>query len=527
MVTLVDVVYQLVNNGRPAISRFGLGFLWNTRWAPNFSIEGAGALIYGTAVSSLIALVLATPLGIAIGLYLSMMAPARVRAVVGPLVEMLAAVPSIIYGFWGLVVLVPFINGLEPGLHSALGFIPLFGPASTTGISVMSAGIVLTVMILPIISALSRDLFLTVPAELKDGAEALGATRWELIRGIVLPSTASGVGAAVVLGLGRALGEAIAVSFVIGDVSTIHASLFEPGSAIAERIAISVPVSRESPADGRDVLCRTRPGRDLAAHEPRGPHDRRPVRRGDAGQGDMSAATPITLGETGLFDPAAPLTPSGNLRRRAVVDRFVQVVATAAALAAVAVLVIVVYGVAARGASALSLGFVVHNSQGLAGGGIANALLGTLEIVAAAAVIAVPLGILTGLYLTEFAGARSRTARMLKLALDMMQGLPTIVVGLFVYGLIVIPTAPGVGLRRRRRTVDRDAPADGAGQPGGAVAGPGQPARGRGRARREPLAHRAHGDPPGRNRRARHRRDPGHRARRRRDRAALDLRLDL
>jgi phosphate transport system permease protein len=241
VVTLVDVVYQLVNNGRPAISRFGLGFLWNTRWAPNFSIEGAGALIYGTAVGSLIALVLATPLGIAIGLYLSMMAPARVRAVVGPLVEMLAAVPSIIYGFWGLVVLVPFINGLEPGLHRALGFIPLFGPASTTGISVMSAGIVLTVMILPIISALSRDLFLTVPAELKDGAEALGATRWELIRGIVLPSTASGVGAAVVLGLGRALGEAIAVSFVIGDVSTIHASLFEPGSAIAERIASQFP----------------------------------------------------------------------------------------------------------------------------------------------------------------------------------------------------------------------------------------------------------------------------------------------
>jgi phosphate transport system permease protein len=240
-VTLVDVVYQLAANGRPAIDRFGTGFLSNTRWAPNFSIEGAGALIYGTMVSSVIALVLATPLGIAIGLYLSMMAPARVRAVVGPLVEMLAAVPSIIYGFWGLVVLVPFVNSLEPALHSALGFIPLFGPPSTTGISLFSAGIVLTVMILPIISALSRDLFLTVPRELKDGAEALGATRWELIRGIVLPSTASGVGAAVVLGLGRALGEAIAVSFVIGDVSAIHRSLFDPASSIAERIASQFP----------------------------------------------------------------------------------------------------------------------------------------------------------------------------------------------------------------------------------------------------------------------------------------------
>ena len=153
----------------------------------------------------------------------------------------------------------------------------------------------------------------------------------------------------------------------------------------------------------------------------------------------MSAATPITLGESGLFDPTAPLTPSGNLRRRRVVDRIVQVVATTAAVVAVAVLVIITYDVAAHGLSALSLGFVIHNPQGLTGGGIANALLGTLMIVAAAAVIAVPLGILTGLYLTEFAGARSRTGRTLKLALDMMQGLPTIVVGLFVYGLIVIP----------------------------------------------------------------------------------------
>jgi phosphate transport system permease protein len=153
----------------------------------------------------------------------------------------------------------------------------------------------------------------------------------------------------------------------------------------------------------------------------------------------MSATTGIALGESGLFDPTAPLTPSGNLRRRVGVDRLVRGVATAAAVAAVAVLVIVVYGVAEHGASSLSLGFVVHNPQGLAGGGIANALLGTLEIVAAGALIAVPLGILTGLYLTEFAGGRSRTGQILKLSLDMMQGLPTIVVGLFIYGLIVIP----------------------------------------------------------------------------------------
>jgi phosphate transport system permease protein len=139
------------------------------------------------------------------------------------------------------------------------------------------------------------------------------------------------------------------------------------------------------------------------------------------------------------FDPMAPLTPSGNLRRRAAVSRTVQILATAAAVFAIVVLVIVCWGVATRGVSALSLSFVVSNPQGLASGGIFNALLGTLEIVAFGALIALPLGVMTGLYLTEFAGPRSRTAPILKTALDVMAGLPTIVVGLFVYGLIVIP----------------------------------------------------------------------------------------
>jgi phosphate transport system permease protein len=166
-----------------------------------------------------------------------MMAPPAVRTLVGPLVEMLAAVPSIVYGFWGLVVLAPFLQHLEPGLHSSLGFIPLFGKSQSIGISVFAAVIVLAVMVLPIVSALTRDLFLTVPRELREGAEALGATRWEVIRGVVLPSTFSGVTAALVLGLGRALGEAIAVSFVIGDTDSVSPSLFHTGSTLAERIA--------------------------------------------------------------------------------------------------------------------------------------------------------------------------------------------------------------------------------------------------------------------------------------------------
>jgi phosphate transport system permease protein len=153
----------------------------------------------------------------------------------------------------------------------------------------------------------------------------------------------------------------------------------------------------------------------------------------------MSALPEIGPYEGMPFDPMAPLTPSGNLRRRAAVSRTVQILATAAAVFAIVVLVIVCWGVATRGVSALSLSFVVSNPQGLASGGIFNALLGTLEIVAFGALIALPLGVMTGLYLTEFAGPRSRTAPILKTALDVMAGLPTIVVGLFVYGLIVIP----------------------------------------------------------------------------------------
>jgi phosphate transport system permease protein len=235
---LGEVVYQVISGARPAISKFGLGFLVHSRWAPNFSAFGAAQALVGTVITSIIALSIATPLGIAIGVYLAMMAPPAVRTVVGPLVEMLAAIPSVIVGFWGLIVFSPFVaNHIEPVLHNVLGFIPLFGAAQTTGFSLLTAGLVLTIMVLPIIAALSRDLFLTVPVELKEGAAALGATRWEIIRGVVLPTTASGVAAATVLGLGRALGEAIAVLQVVGDGTGIHSSLFQPGETLAARIA--------------------------------------------------------------------------------------------------------------------------------------------------------------------------------------------------------------------------------------------------------------------------------------------------
>jgi phosphate transport system permease protein len=234
---IVDVAYQLVHGGRPAIERFGLGFLTHGEWKPNFNVYGAESLIYGTLVTSFMGLAIATPIGISIGLFLSMLAPRSVRGVVGPLVEMLAAVPSVILGFWGILVLSPFLQRHEPFLHGSLGFIPVFGAPQTSGSSVFTAGLILAIMVVPIIASVSRDLFLTVPRDLQEGAEALGATRWEVVRGVVLPFTASGVAAAACLGLGRALGEAIAVTQVIGAGPAIHANLFETGDTLASRIA--------------------------------------------------------------------------------------------------------------------------------------------------------------------------------------------------------------------------------------------------------------------------------------------------
>jgi phosphate transport system permease protein len=237
IVVIGDVLYQVISGAAPSVSRYGLGFIWHTAWKPNLFIFGAGEMLFATILTSVIALVLATPLGIAIGLFLSILAPPAVRAVVGPLVEMLAAIPSIILGLWGVIIFAPFLQAhIEPFLHGAFGFIPIFGDPQTTGLSVFTAGLILAIMVVPIVASLSRDLFLAVPRELQDGAAALGATRWEIIRGVVLPTTSSGVTAAALLGLGRALGEAVAVALVIGGGSVIHASVFEPGTSLAARI---------------------------------------------------------------------------------------------------------------------------------------------------------------------------------------------------------------------------------------------------------------------------------------------------
>jgi phosphate transport system permease protein len=233
------IAYKIIEGARLSISTFGLGFVTHVGWDPVHLKFGAGSFLFGTVVTSIGALVLATPLAIGIALFLSELAPSSIRGPVTALVETLAAIPSVVIGLWGILVLAPVLRDhVDPALHSALGFIPLFGPA-TVGSNIFTAIIVLTIMILPIISSISRELFLGVPPELKEAALGLGTTRWEMVRGVILPYTSGGVAAAMILGLGRAIGEAIAVAQVIGAFTGVSLNLFQPGNTLAAQIALS------------------------------------------------------------------------------------------------------------------------------------------------------------------------------------------------------------------------------------------------------------------------------------------------
>lgn len=227
----------LYSKGHLAISTYGFKFLWNTAWDPVREDFGALPSIFGTVVSSLLAILIATPISIGIAVFLTEMAPPWLQKPVGLGVEMLAAVPSIIYGMWGLFIFAPIMaRTVQPWLKSSLGFLPLF-QGIPMGIGMLTAAIILAIMIIPFIASVARDVFSLVPAMAKESAYGLGATTWEVIRGVVIPHTRSGLVGAVFLGLGRALGETMAVTFVIGNAHRISASLLNPSNTIASTLA--------------------------------------------------------------------------------------------------------------------------------------------------------------------------------------------------------------------------------------------------------------------------------------------------
>lgn len=234
---IVLLVYKVFEQSSDAFSAFGLSFVASNVWDPIHLHFGAAAFLYGTAVSSFGALLIAGPMAVAIALFLTEMAPRAIRRPIATLVDLLAAIPSVVLGLWGIIVLSPVVDKqIDPALKSVLGWIPIFsGPASPFGL--VPAILVLTIMTVPIVSAVTREVFETVPRDLKEGALALGATRWEMVRMVILPYSRSGIVGAVILGLGRALGEAIAVTMVIGNNPAIHASLFLPAGSLAAQIA--------------------------------------------------------------------------------------------------------------------------------------------------------------------------------------------------------------------------------------------------------------------------------------------------
>jgi phosphate transport system permease protein len=241
LLLLGGVIASLIAGSLPAINAFGARFLWTEAWNPVTERFGALAPIYGTVVTSMIAMAIAVPVGLGVAIFLTELCPHRLRRPVGIAIELLAGIPSIIYGIWGLFVFAPFLQtNVQPGLISLFSGVPglsLLFAGPPYGIGVLTAGIILAIMVLPIITSISREVFETVPAVLKEAAYGIGCTTWEVVRSVVIPYTRVGLIGGVMLGLGRALGETMAVTFVIGNAHRIAISLLAPGTTISATIA--------------------------------------------------------------------------------------------------------------------------------------------------------------------------------------------------------------------------------------------------------------------------------------------------
>ncbi|HWV05539.1 MULTISPECIES: phosphate ABC transporter permease PstC [unclassified Ralstonia] len=242
LLLLGGIIISLIISSWPTIQKFGLSFLWNSEWDPPSDIYGALVPVYGTLVTSLIALIIAVPVSFGIALFLTELSPAWLRRPLGTAIELLAAVPSIVYGMWGLLVFAPiFGEYFQKPLAATVGKIPVIGAlfqGAPIGIGLLCAGVILAIMIIPYISAVMRDVFEITPTLLKESAYGVGCTTWEVMWNVVLPYTKAGVIGGVMLGLGRALGETMAVTFVIGNTNLLSdPSLFSPGNSITSALA--------------------------------------------------------------------------------------------------------------------------------------------------------------------------------------------------------------------------------------------------------------------------------------------------
>ena len=241
VVLLLGVMVSLLIGAWPALSTFGPAFVWTQRWSPVKEIFGALAPIYGTIITSLIAMIIGIPVSFGIAVFLTELCPQPLRRPIGVAIELLAGIPSIIYGLWGFFFLAPFLQTtIQPALIGSLGKLPVIGllfGGAPYGIGLLTAGIILAIMVLPFITSITRDVFLTVPTLLRESAYGMGMTTWEVVMAIIIPYTRVGLVGGIMLGLGRALGETMAVTFVIGNSHNISPSLLAPATTISATIA--------------------------------------------------------------------------------------------------------------------------------------------------------------------------------------------------------------------------------------------------------------------------------------------------
>ena len=414
---MAGIFWELLSLSWLALKTFGWRFFITQTWNPVTQVFGAASSIYGTVVSTLIAMALAVPMSIVIALFLVELAPPRLAKVVGTLIELLAAIPSIIYGMWGLFIFAPFMaKYVQPVLGHYFGILPLFqGPPM--GIGMLTAGIILAFMILPFITAICRDVFALVPPVLKESGYGVGATTWEVTYKITIPYGIVGVLGGIFLGLGRALGETMAITFVIGNTHRISASLFAPGNSIASCLANEFAEATEpiylssliALGLGAVYFYLYRPDH-LSSH--------------------------VTAPVSGLEHKNMMPRPATGRR---VINLLVSLAASMAAFLGIAILLWISVMLAMKGLQAFNFDFFFNlpTPPMVPGGGLANAILGTLILTVLATLMAVPVGLLAGVCLGEY-GHNSRLADFCRFAANILTGMPSIIVGIFVYGILVL-----------------------------------------------------------------------------------------
>ncbi len=473
LVLVASLVAVLVHDAWPVLSRAGEYRLFtSSEWVPKPAgggspVYGVLAFVWGTVVTSVLAMLIAVPLGVASAAYMSEIAPPWVKKVGAFLIELLAAIPSVVYGFWGLFFLAPLIQ---------MAFDAVGGP-NTGGNGVVAAGLILAIMILPYITAIGYDVCQAVPRSQREGSLALGATRWQTIWNVVLPYARPGIIAASFLALGRALGETMAVTMLVGNQAVIDASPFALGDSIASRIANQL--NEADTPDFRSALVALGlvlfavtaafnvSARLLLRRLVGGPKPRGTVGRGDRGTVGQGATDEKPITVTAESPPSLPQSQSPPVpkSRAGLWDKLMTGVLAAGLVATVVPLFLILGYITVRGASAVDATLFTEwtrapmtdaqydqyrawqadqaeypkteTGRNVRRGGLGNAMLGSLMIVSIATALAVPFGLMAAVYLAE--ARRSRVAAAVRFVTELLGGVPSIVIGIFAYAVLVYP----------------------------------------------------------------------------------------